>query len=185
LSRSPGSGAIELAGVLGAAAAAVAEHADAERVVDDHHRVVALGEIADRCEIGDPPGERVHTVGDDRAEPRPPRSAQDVLEVVGVVAAKRHQTCAGEPRALGEAGMHAAVADDAVLGAEQRREDADVGVIARAVQDDIGHLEEAAQPVLELLVDRQRAAHDPLRRQPDPVLLQRLDRGLLELRIDR
>jgi len=57
--------------------------------------------------------------------------------------------------------MHAAVADDAVGGTEQRREDADVGVIARAIEDDVGDLEEAAQPLLELLVDRQRCDDRP------------------------
>ena len=106
--------AIDHAGVLGGAAAAVAEHADAERVVDDHHRVVALGEIADRREVRDPAGERVDAVGDDRAEPRPLRAAQDVLQVVGIVAAERDQPGAGEPRALGQARVDAAVADDAV-----------------------------------------------------------------------
>jgi hypothetical protein len=38
--------ALEHPGVLRAAAAAIAEHTDAERIVDDHHGVVALREVA-------------------------------------------------------------------------------------------------------------------------------------------
>ncbi|HZJ67080.1 MAG TPA: hypothetical protein VFD36_26420, partial [Kofleriaceae bacterium] len=85
--------------------------------------------------------------------------------------------------ALGEARVHARIADDAVARAEQWREHADVRLIARPEQDHVAGLQEPAQPVLELLVDRQRAAHHPLRRQPDPVLVRGVDRGLLDLRV--
>ena len=148
--------------------------ADRVAVVDHHRGVVALGEVADRRQVGDDPVHREDAVGGDHAVPRAAGLAQAALEVGHVVVGVAIAAGLAEPDAVDDRGVVERVRDDGVLFAEQRLEQAGVGVEAGRVEDRVLRAEEGGEPLLELLVLLLRAADEPHRRHAVAVSLQRV-----------
>ena len=159
----------------GVPAAAVADEAHGVRVVDEHHRLELLGEVADLVERRVGPVHREHPVGDDAHAPRPARPGG--LELgpqvghVGVLVAEPRRLA--QPDAVDDRRVVELVGDDRVLGAEEHLEDTAVRVEARAVEDRRLHAEELRQPLLEQGVLGLGAADEAHRRHPETPLVQR------------
>ena len=130
------------AAMLGRAAAMSADEADRVAVVDHHHGVVLLGEVADAAEIGDDAVHREHAVGGDQPEARAGGLLQLGLEVGHVVVGVAEALGLAEPHAVDDRGVVERVGDDRVLLAEQRLEQAAIGVEAGGIEDRVLHAEE-------------------------------------------
>ncbi len=167
------------AAVLGRAAPACADHADRVRIVDHHQRIEARGDVADRVEARDDAVHREHAVGGDQLEARAvgiglAQLALEILEVVvGVAVAPR----LAEADAVDDRGVVQRVGDHRVLLAEDGLEQAAVGVEARGIQDRVLGAEEGAQPLLQLAVQRLRAADEAHRGHAEAEAFQPLARG--------
>ena len=170
-----------------------AHEADSMRVVDHHERVVLVGDCADLVERGDVAVHREHAVGGDQLVPRARgrlKLAAQVVEVAVVVAVALRLR---QAHSVDDGGVVQLVGDDRVLCAEQRLEQAAVGVEARRVQDGVeafgAEPQERRERRLEFLVLGLRAADEPHRRHPEapPVegVLRRLDqhRGVGEAEV--
>ncbi len=72
------------------------------------------------------------------------------------------------------------VADDGILLAEQRLEQSAVCVEARGIQNRVFRAEKARQPLLELLMDRMRAADEPNGRHPIAISVEPESRGFAD-----
>jgi hypothetical protein len=92
--------------------------------------------------------------------------AQPRLEVGHVAVAVAVAPGLAEADPVDDRGVVELVADDGVLLAEERLEDAPVGVEAGGVEDRVVGPEEGAQARLELLVDLLRPADEPHRGEP-------------------
>ena len=123
--------------MLGRAAAAGADDAGGVAVVDMDQRVVALGEIADLVERGDDAVHREDAVGGDQLEARAGRVGrlQLRLEIGHVVVAVAVALRLAEADAVDDRGVVELVGNDRVLGAEQRLEQAAIGVEAGGIED--------------------------------------------------
>jgi hypothetical protein len=163
------------------AATARSHEADRVRVVHHHDGVVALGQVADRGQRGQVAVHREHAVGGDQPVAGIGRVAQAPLELVHVAVCEPQPAGLAEADAVDDRGVVERIGDDRVLGAEQRLEEAAVGVEARAVQDRILAAEEARQPLLELAVHLLGAADEAHRRHAVAPPLERLPRGRHDL----
>ena len=85
---------------LGDAAAARAVHADRVHFVDIGHRVVFVGEIADRVDRRDVAVHRIEALEDDQLGPRRIGGLQQFLEMRDVIVPPDHLVAAGLPHAL-------------------------------------------------------------------------------------
>ncbi|MCY1238772.1 hypothetical protein D9M72_515290 [compost metagenome] len=77
------------------------------------------------------------------------------------------------------------IADDRVLGAQQRLEQPAVGIERRAIEDGVLGAQERRQPRFQRLVQVLRAADKTHRTQPEAMRAQRFVRGLDHLRVRR
>ena len=150
-------------------------------VVHHHHRVVLVGEIADANEVGLVALHGEDAVGSDHAEPGVLRLLQLVLQVCHVLVTVDLASGLAETDAVDDARVVQGVADDGVLRPEHCLEQPRVGVEARGVQDRRLGAEPARDLILELFVDVLRTADEPYRGHPEPMRLQPLDDGLLDL----
>ena len=161
----------------------LADEADGVAVVDHHHGVVFLGEVADALEVGDDAVHREDAVGGDQPEARVGRFLQPRLEighvVVGVAVAPR----LAEPHAVDDRGVVQRVRDDRVLLAEQRLEQPAIGVEAGAVEDRVLHAEKRGDLRLELLVLLLRAADEAHRGHAVAVAVERVLGGVAQFLI--
>jgi hypothetical protein len=150
------------------AAAGGTDEPDGMRVVDHHHCVVTLGEVADGRQVRDHTVHREHAVGGDEPVAGAGRVAQALLELHHVVAIVEvvvaHALRLAEADAVDDAGVVQAVADDAILLVEDGLEQAAVGVEARRVEDGVVGAQERTERGLQLLVHGLRAADEPHRR---------------------
>ena len=133
------------AAMLGRAAAALAHEAGGVRVVDHDHGVVAVGQVADRRQLGDRAVHREDAVGGDQPEPGRRGLLQPGLQVGHVAVAVAQALGLAEPDAVDDRGVVQLVGDHGVLGAQQRLEQAAVGVEARGVEDRVFGAEELAR----------------------------------------
>ncbi len=163
---------------LGRAAPVRPDEADSMRVVDHHEGVVAVGEIADPGQVGDVPVHREDAVGRDHPGVGAGRFLQARGELVEVAVRVTQPRCLAEPDPVDDRGVVERVGDDGVVGAEQRLEEAAVGVEARAEEDRVLGAEEGREALLELLVQRLRAADEPHRRHAESPLLECVPGGL-------
>ena len=99
--------------------------------------------------------------------------------------AERDHGGARQPRAGPQAGMGELVHEHEIVGADQRRDDADIGQIAGAEHAGGFGLLQAGEPRLELGEQRMIAGDQPRGAAADPVALQRRDRGRLDGRMLR
>ena len=136
--------------VLRCSAAARADEADRVGVVDHDERVVALGEIADAVEPGEVAVHREDAVGRDQPATRPCGFLEPRLELVHVAVRVAKPLGLAEADPVDDRGVVELVGDDRVLLAEERLEEAAVGVEARAEEDRVVGAEERRDPLLEL-----------------------------------
>ena len=99
-------------------------------------------------------------------------SVEPRLEVGHVVVGVAEPLGLAEADAVDDAGVVEGVGDDRVLLAEQRLEEAAVGVEAGGVEDRVLGAEEARETGLELLVDVLRAADEAHRGHAEAVLVE-------------
>ena len=154
------------------------DEADGVGVVDHHERAVAVGEVADPGEVGDVAVHREDAVGRDHPRVGAGRLLEARLELVEVAVRVAQPRRLAEPDPVDDRGVVERVGDDGVVGPEQRLEEAAVRVEARAEEDRVLGAEEGRQPLLELLVQRLRAADEPHRGHPEAPALERVTGGL-------
>ena len=147
------------------------------RVVDQHQRVVPLGEVADRVELGGVAVHREHAVGRHEPEASVRRLVQSRLELVHVAVRVPEPTRLAEADPVDDRGVVQLVGDHGVPLVEQRLEDAAVGVEARAEQDRVVRAEERREALLQLAVECLRAADEPHGGHSVPPAVERLVRG--------
>ena len=167
------------------AAPACADESDGVRIVDHHQRVVRVGEIADRSQIGDDAVHREHAVGRDQLEARAGGVGLGELrfEIRHVVVAIAVALRLAEPDAVDDARVIQFVADDGVLFAQQRLEQPAVRVEAARVEDGVVGAEERGERRFERRVHALRAADEAHRRHPVAVPVETVARGGDEPRI--
>ena len=159
-------------------AAPTADHADAVGVVGHQPGVVARRErrkLRQRREVA-VHGE--HAIGrDQRARVPAAVLGEQRLDMRHVGMPERQHGRAREPRAGPQAGMRQLVDQHEVVAADQRRNDAAVGEIARA--EHAGRLGafEAGEAAFELAEQRMIAGHQPRGAAADAMALDRLDGG--------
>ena len=112
------------------AAAAVAQHAEAVRVVDDEPRVVRVRELEQARERRDVAVHAEHRVGRDDLAPRG-RGREARRERVGVAVRVADELRARQQRAVVQARVVQPVAEHGVAAAGERRQDREVREIAR------------------------------------------------------
>ena len=159
------------------AATARADEPDGVRVVDQDECVVPLGEVADRVELGRVAVHREDAVGRDQPEACVGGLVQPRLELVHVAVRVAEPPRLAEADAVDDRRVVQLVGDHGVPLVEQRLEDAAVGVEARAEQDRVLRAEERREALLQLAVERLRAADEPHRGHPVPPAVERLVRG--------
>ncbi len=148
--------------VLGRAAPGAADEARGVRVVDHDRRVVRLGQVADRS-----PGRRRMPSMENTPSVAIRRSRASAascelrLQVGHVAVGVAEPAGLAEADAVDDAGVVELVADDGVLGAQQRLEQPAVGVEARAVEDRVLRAQEGGQARLQFLVQLLGAADEP------------------------
>ena len=108
----------------------------------------------------------------------PAASLEARVELVEVAVRVAQPRRLAEPDPVDDRGVVERVGDDGVVGPEQRLEEAAVRVEARAEEDRVLGAEEGREPLLELLVQRLRAADEPHRRHPEAPALERVAGGL-------
>ena len=129
-------------------------------VVHHHHGAVLLGEIADARQIGDIAVHGEDAVGDHELEPCVGGLSQFCFEVRQVRVGVTVTAGLAETDAVNDRGMVQGVADDGVLFAHQRFEDAAVGVEATGIKLRVFHAEKAAELGFQLLVEILGAADE-------------------------
>ena len=160
------------AGALGRAAAARAEDADGVRVVDHDHRVVALGEVADRRQVRDVAVHREHAVRGDQPAARAGRLLELRLQIGHVAVAVAQPLGLDQADAVDDRRVVQLVGDHGVVGRQQHLEQARVGVEAGAEQDRVLGAQERGDPLLQPAVDLLRAADEPHRREAEAPLVE-------------
>ena len=157
------------AAVCRRATTAGSDEADRMGIVDHHHRVVAVSELANRHEIGDHTVHREHAVGGDQPVASVARLLQPLFQLRHVVVVIAKPSRLAEPYAVDDGRVVEGIADHAVLLVEDRLEEAAVRVEARRVEDRVLGAEEPADLALELAVHGLGAADEPHRRHAVPV----------------
>ena len=155
------------------------------RVVDEHERVVRVGQVADLGERRDVAVHREDPVGHD--DPSAGTGCRDELRLeVGQVAVLVAEPLRlREPDAVDDRRVVELVADDRVVGAEEHLEHAAVRVEARREEDRVVVAQERRHPALELEVQLLRAADEPHAREAVAPLVETAVRGLDDARVVR
>ena len=154
-------------------------------VVHHDDGAMLVGEVADLGERRDRAVHREDPVGRDELHAGGLRLDQLRLEVGQVAIGVAESLGLAEADAVDDRGMVERVGDDRVLRAEDRLEEAAVGVPAGGVEDRILGAEEVADRRLEFAVDRLGAADEPDGAEAVAPALERGGRGGLDLRVVR
>jgi hypothetical protein len=154
-------------------------------VIDHHHRVVALGELADRVQLHQVAVHREHPVGGDQAAPVALGLLQNLLELGHVRVGIAEALGLAQSHAVDDRGVVELVGDDGVALAQDGLEEPSVGVEAGRVEDGVVGAVEARDRSLELLVQVLGAADEAHRGHPEAAHLERLLGGGDDLRVVR
>ena len=143
-------------------------------VVHENECLVAVREVADLGQRGDVSVHREDAVGGDESASGPgvARRLQLCFEILHVGVLVAVALGLAETHAVDDGSVVQSVGDDGVLLAQERLEDASVGVEAGGVQDGVVGAEEARDLGFELLVDPLRAADEAHRREAVPPLVE-------------
>ena len=157
------------AAVFRRAAAMLTHEADGVAVVHHRQRVEFIRKVADGLQVGDIAVHGEHAVGGDEnflaagCAGRLELGAQIVHIVVLIAEALR----LAETHAVDDGGVVQLVGNDGVLRAEQRLEQAAVGVEAGGIEDGVVRTDEIGDPALQLLMNFLRAADEADRRKAE------------------
>ena len=155
------------------AAATRADEAHGVGVVDEDHRAVRLGEVADPVQRRIRAVHREDPVGDDHDATGAGGRLELGGEVGHVGVAVAQPPSPAQPDPVDERRVVQLVGHDGVLGTEEGLEDPAVGVEARRVEDRRGQSQEVGETALELGMRDLGPADEPHRRQAEAPLLQR------------
>ncbi len=159
--------------VLGRAAAVRAEDADAVGVVDEDPGPVLPGQRDDARQVGDVALHAEDAVDDDELAGPGIERGEQPLEVLHVVVAVLVDGRERQAAGVDDAGVDHAVDEDVVALPGDRGDDAEVGLVARAEGQGGLAVQELGQPLLELLVEVDRAGQEARAAGPDPVAVDR------------
>jgi len=127
-------------------------------VVDHRNRIVAVGEIADVIEIRDRAVHRKDAIGHNQLFPTVGGVFQVGLQAVHVIVLIAKSLRLGEADTVNNAGVIQSIANDSILFVENRLKQAAVCVEAGWIENRVFGAQELANPLLELFVNRLRAA---------------------------
>ncbi len=153
--------------------------------VDVHQRVVLLRQRGDFIKRGDEAVHREHAVGGDQLGLAAGRIGGLQLRFqVGHVAVGVAETLGlAQAHAIDDGGVVQRVGDDRVVLAEQRLEQAAVGIEAGGVKDGVVLAEEVGNLLFQLLVQVLGAADEAHRGHAETMRVQRILGGLDQLRV--
>ncbi len=160
--------------MLRRAATTGADETDRVGVVDHYQRAIPLGEVAHRGKVGDDAVHREHAIGRDQLEARAGAGGfvELAFQIGHVVVAITIPLRLAEANAVDDARVVELVADHRVLLAEERLEQAAVGVEAASVKNGIVRAEEPGERGLEILVHALRAADEAHRGHAEPISIE-------------
>ena len=164
--------------MAGGAAAALAQHTQTVGVVHHDPGAVLLRQSADLRQLGNIAAHGEHAVGDDQRARRLRHLLQALLQLRHVAVAIAQHLAVGQLAPGVNAGVVLTVADDVVVAAHQRGDDAHIGLESGPEGDDAGLAQELGQRVLQLQMHLQRAVEEAGAGAAGAVPLQRLDAGL-------
>ena len=144
------------------AAARLANESRGVAFVHHDHGFVGVAEIANFVDLGHVAVHREHPVGDDDDVSRAvcSRFLQALLELGHVVVRVAVARSFAQAHPVDDRRVVEAVADDGVLGAQERLEDSAVGVKCGGIQDGVFGVMEVRDTLLQLLVDVLGAADE-------------------------
>ena len=160
-----------------------ADHAGRVAFIDEHEGVVFFGEVADLVHGSHVAVHREDAVGADDAEALCLGLFETAFEVGHVAVGITVALGFAEAHAVDDGGVVEGVADDGVVGCEERFEDAAVGVEAGGVENGVFGLEEVGDGGFELLVDVLRAADEADGRHAVAAAVHHVLGGLDEARV--
>ena len=160
-----------------------AHHAGRVALVHHDEGVVLLGQVTYLVHGGHVAVHREDAVGHDDAEALLLRGLQLALQVLHVGVGVAVALGLAQAHAVDDAGVVERVADDGVVGREQRLEHAAVGVEAGGVEDGVLRLEVIGDGLLELFVHVLRAADEAHARHAVAAAVHGLLGGLDEARV--
>ena len=147
--------------IAGCAAAALADDAEAVRVVDHDACAVFLRQRADLGQVGNIAAHGEHAVGHDEAAGGVGHLLQFLFQIRHVVMLVAKHLAVGELAAVIEAGMVLTVHDDIVMQADNGADDAEIGLEARREGHDGVLAQKFCQLVLQLQMQLERAVQKP------------------------
>ena len=159
--------------VLGRAAAGLPHEAGGVGVVDQDERAVPLGQRHDLAQRRHVTVHGEDPVGHDHPEAGPGGVDELRLQVAHVRVLVDQPLRLAQPDAVDDGGVVQPVGEDRVVGAEQRLEDAAVGVEAGRVEDRVLHPEEGGHAPLQLQVQGLGPADEADAGHPVAPLLER------------
>ena len=165
------------------AAPVVAGESDGVRIVHHDERVVLVGEVADRFQIGEDPVHGEDAVGGNEPDAGAFRLREPGRQIRHVVVGVAQPLRLGQPHAVDDAGVIERVADHRVGFVEHRFEQSAVRVEARRIKDGVFRAEEARDPRLQLLVHVLRSADEADRSHPVTMPIERGLRCLDDARV--
>ena len=163
------------------AAATGANEAGRVRVVDHDQGIVLPGQGRDVGQPGHVAVHAEHAVGRNQPGARAGGGLELRLEVVHVAVAVAQACRLAQADTVNDGGVVELVADDGVLLAQQRFEQARVGIEAGGVEDGVVGVQEIGERPLQLLVQVLRAADEAHRGHAEAVGPERVDRCLHQL----
>ena len=106
------------------------DDSDRMRIVNHHHRLVAVGEITDRTQVGEHAVHREHAVGGNEPIAGIAALLQALLELIHVVVVVTQTPGPAQPDAIDDRGVIQRVGDHGILLVEDGLEEATVGIEA-------------------------------------------------------
>ena len=158
------------------AAPSRADEAGRVRVVDHQQRVVFLLECDDLVELGDEAVHREHAIGRDQACALVLRFGQMLFELGHIAVRVTSALGLAQADAVDDRRVVERIGNHYILVAENRFEQAAVGVKATRVEDRVFATEERRDGPLEFLVQVLGAADEAHRGEPETVRVERLFR---------
>ena len=175
--------ALHDAAMLDGSAPRLADKTGGVAVVDHDHRPVALGQVADGLEWRDVAIHGEDAVGSDHAQALALRLLQRIFQRAEVPVRVPVALGLAQADAVDDGGVVERVADDGVLFAEERLEEAAVGVEARRVEDGVFRAEKFADLAFELLVRVLGAANEAHAGEAEAVFVEGAAGGVEDARV--
>ena len=136
------------------------------RVIDHHHRVVLVGQLANRRKIRNGAVHGENPVGGNQTKSGGLCFLKFDLQVFDRIVLVAKTLRLAEPYSVDDARVVELVGDDRILGPENRLEKPTVGIPTGVVEDRIFESEEIAELFFKLLVDGLRTADETYRSHP-------------------